>query len=419
MQSSKQIVQSFALNIGLKSIGLVIGLYQLYWITGLASVNQYYQYNFVGAYLSIITLVAGFGIYSILQKEWTNTSDTARLSRVWTTLFALRIATVLVGLVVALILTLAEVRLPFLLTGLMFFQGALVLIDYNYFALYASRSEVWKFNITDLVGKLVSLAILLLYFAGIHIGDNPVYHFVTAQIVGVVVALGCDIIWNKRVVVWGKFDPALLKSLMPQLLLIALSWFVLGLYQQTQAITLSWLGLSEVQVNGFVQAFVLINQGILAVAVLNTQIASNIKQHADKATSTQQRLQYFWKYMGLYLGVLLVAYIAVVVLGPIVLRLIDIKAKYLELSAPLLPILGIYLVANSLTGVLTYLNVFYHQEVSQVTAVVLQLVFSAILLLTLVPWLGLTGAAWAVSLVAVLDVVVVRLPLTLRVLKAH
>lgn len=419
MVSGRKLLESFAVNILLKVAAMILGLYQLFWITGQTSVEQLATYNISAAYLFTIVMFTGFGIYAILQKELTNSRDTEYSGRLWTTFFWLRIVTVVLGLGVSLIIPTIDSNIPTILIALMFVQSAITLIDYNYFAVYAAKADVWKYSLTDLCGKIPAALALFAYTQGFQPISNPVLYFVITQILGGVITLGVDYLWNRGRVVWGRFDFDLLKKLFPNLLLIAISWLIIGFYQNNQAVYLNRFGVSDQQLNGFVQAFLVVQQAMLAVGVINTQIASSIKKAADSTPSTSLKLTNFWKYMSVYTGVLILTYIALVLLGPLLLKVVDSQAKYLGSSIALLPILGLYLIPNCLSGMLTYLNVFYHQEKLQLGAVFIQLILTVVGMFVFIPMYGIAGASWVVVVVAFIDVLFMRLPLALKMLRSN
>lgn len=407
------------MNISLKILGMCIGLYQLFWITGQATVGQYFEYNLAGSYLYVLVLLVGFGVYAVLQKEWTNSKDADYHSRLWTTMFVARLILVALGLLIAFLIPQFETRLSIQLVALLFLQSAIILIDYNYFAVYSARGEVWKFSVTDLIGKCVALLLLFIYFAGFRFGDNPVIHFVVAQLISVIFAFLLDVLWNLKTVRFGRFDFSLLRKLLPSMLLLAFSWLLMGLYAQTQPIVLDFFGTDERLVNGFVQAFTLVNQAILAVSVLNTQLASSVKDYANTTQDAQLRIQNFTRSSMIYMAVLLLGYVALVVIGPYILNILDNQQKYTDISISLLPILGIFFLFSSFSGMLSYINLFYHQEKVQVVTIAVQLVLSIAGFMVLVPSYGVWGIAYVVAIVSVIDVCILRLPLTIKLLNTE
>ena len=411
--SAKAILGDLGLNIGLKVFGLFIGLYQLYWLNSFASSGQYAEYNLAGSSIAVLGLFAGFGIYTVLQKQLTNKTDTKVQESIWSSLFLLRLITVVVGLFLAVCIGIFDSHVSILLAVLLFLQTAVILVDYNYFAIYAVRGDVWKFSSTDLVGKLIAL-ILLVLFPFTPFQGSPILYFVIIQILSGLVSLSLDVIINQSRIIWGRVDFKLLKSLAPNLFLIAFSGLMLGLYQLTQPKILEYFGKSNEVINGFAQAFLLINQAALTVGILNTQIASNIKQNFDQTESKAVRLRYFWKNIIGYLGVLTFGYLALLLLGPIVLHSVDSANKYTDISIPLIPILGIFVITSSLSGLLSYLNIFFHRERNQLYSTAILLLLTIFGVYYAVPNYGVIGLATVIVLVSVIDVLLLRLPVTLR-----
>jgi O-antigen/teichoic acid export membrane protein len=409
MYSLKHIGTTIILNVLLKLVAIALGIVQLYWLTNVLSTEEYKQLNITASLLSFVALLAGFGIFPVLQKQVTNLVDINKLATIWSTLFSLRLITVVLGAGIAVLIGWLHPDTNAWITLYLFLVSAVILIDYNFFAWFAGKESVWKFTVTDVAGRFVEVGLLIGYSTGwFKPTDNALLFFISAQLTRVLFALVLDYWITCKEIRWVKTDWKIIKELWPSLAPMALSFLFIGLYQHTQQAIMSVFNLPATDINAYTVTSTLVGQGVLAMGVINTQAATMIKHQIN--TNRRASKKILTRLMGVYGVLLCIAYGVLVLVSTVLIQVLSPNGGYAELSISMVPVFGLFMIFTSLSGVLSYLSILLDQEKKQLYGSIIQCVLTWVLLLLFLPQVGVWAAVWTVVAVSLVELIWIRYP---------
>lgn len=423
---TKKFGVGLAINILIKVTAIALGIYTNRWINTNFLPETYKDYNLIISYTAIILGLINFGLPILIQKFYTNNNSQEERNKFWSAIFSLRIISYFVGLFIILITkNLSGVENLWYIISMYTFQFILM-VDLSYASVYNAKGEGWKYSITDFIGKITIVSCLLAY-SKIAPDTKPLDYLITISFIGYTFSLLIDSLWLYKQTRFKKFSFDIIKKNLKPIGLLALSTAMIAFYQQSNLQFLEHFGYKEEEINGFKNAFLLLTQALVVTEVILPQLASLAKKKLDKnevsriglffGKFTQKikgQIVIEWSLFVLFLG--LGAYLGMIIFGPIILNIIDKDSLY-PLAFDILPIISLFIITNSIAGLLAYITIFFDREKYNLIAVFGQAVLSIILYTLLVPRFGTFGAAWALVALSVFDLVLMRIPLLIRTLK--
>ena len=406
------------LNIVSKLLALALGIYSFRWLNSELSAESLSLLNLTESYLSPVLMFIGFGLPIIIQKFYTNTKSNAQdgLPDFWASMMWFRFISFFVGLVIILGLKLFSSDFNLILGFFVYLYSFLVVVDYSFFAVFAARAETWRFSVTDFVSKL-SIVVLLYLFTIYETAINPLTFFVWVTMLGSALSLMVDWKLLKKATPFGKFKKSILRKELRPMLLLAMSYFIIGIYQNWHIVFLSKLGYGDDIINGFKNGYRVVEQTITVAGVVTPQFASFIKNRLEglEFGNIMRKVVLYVSVFSLLVGF---GYLMLYYFGPYVIKLIDSNNNY-PIAFEILPILGIYSFCTIVATLITYITIFYGKEKYHLISVSVQAVLSLLLYFLLIPRFGYIGAAWSIVIVSLVDLVLMRVPMLIIAIKIY
>lgn len=412
----KNFSYSVGINVLSKIFAIVLGLYSVRWINENFATTERADFAIMENVVGIVLGFAGLGLTVAIQKYYTNTKfDREETGDFWTTFLMVRIITFFVGYAIMMLTPLIYPGVSLLYFLAVYSFSFLVAMDYNFFGVYAATQQTWKFSLTDFIGKCVIVFLLFNYQRWFITSFSVFDFFIFASIFGYSTSLLLDFILIKKFTPITKVKFKIFRNNFKTVKWLALSSAIVGLYQLSQTSFLRWLGSSDLDIASFDNANRIVFQGVMVAGVVVPQLATMVKNQMDGLETGAARTKRFLKLLS-GLSVLSIAgYFLIVLLGPFILNIIDPNVIYKE-ARNLLPVLGLFAVFNTISSLVTYVAIFYNQERHHFIAIALQAIISLALYTFMTKSMGLYGIAWAVVIVSAIDLLIIRLPHTLRVI---
>jgi O-antigen/teichoic acid export membrane protein len=418
LENSK-LLNSVFLNLFIKSSALVLGILSNRWLVSFlpeADLNSYYV---IVAYTTFILQSLNLGVYILIQKFYTNKEYQNDLPDIWATFNIFKFFTYFIGTIVILstynlFLSAGNQRLYFIL--IIFTSQFLLEIDSHYKAVCDSRNRAWQFSFTDFVSKIIFLVIL--YSIGFSIKDEFLFRFYIWTFFSIsFISLITDYFWQKKDTKWGKFKFSILKENFPSIIFLILTNLCIALYDNTDRLFLEYFNSSKEVIIGYSNTYVnIFEKAKIIVSMTIPMMASFAKQQLDKklksetdsdAPENKQKLfkkTFFERHktiLKIFSFVLIIAvatFFAILVFGPIILRLIDSKQRY-DLSFKVLPLLALSIVPYFIYAYFFVLINFKNGEKWMFVTELLTLILAMIVYYFLIGNFSLYGAAIATFII--------------------
>jgi O-antigen/teichoic acid export membrane protein len=384
---------------------LFFGLLSSRWLISNFSPDEYKEYTIIADSVNTIILtIITIALPNIIHKFYTN-QDFAeehkqKFADFWTTITILRFVTYLVGLGLLVVFWYIDVIHSFDIAILLFTAQFILLADLNYRTVCDSLNRSWQYGLTDMISKGV-LVILLYGFARFFLLDSVVYYYAFAAIGAYGLAVLIDFFWQHKYTPWGRFDVSIIRENLRSILFITGTNIITVTYLFSSQLFLDFFEIPAEDINAFSNAY---NRTFLTLATIPTIITPNIAS-LFKKTYDKQGFQAARKYIVYTLGFGVIYTVAIMIGGPIVLKLIDPQDLYAN-SYGLFFIIGSVMIFYPFLFLMADIFVFFHKEKYQLFAGSTLAVFGIIFQVSLIPWLGVLGSALSFLGVMVLDLII-------------
>jgi O-antigen/teichoic acid export membrane protein len=398
----KSTIKQYGFVIVIKLAAAGLSLLQLRYLYTNSSENNLASYNYIAGILAPIGLGMGLSMATIIQKEYTHYKE-KDLGDFWTTMFGLRWMSIVIGFIISIIAINIYASGAVLYGVLTFIITSIIIVDYHFFAIYGVRYKAWLFALTDLIGKLFTVGILLSgYF------DGNIATYLVALLLGSSLSALLDYILVGKTIPTGRFKQSIILERLPSIILLTTTSFISGLYMNTQPVILKALGASDNNINTFSKSLSTMMQVVMALSPLNPQLATILVRKTKETKLFPYRI-----ILGVA-GLTTLSYVVLLVLSKVIFSIIDPNNLYPG-AASLMPILGTFIITNTLASVLTFYTIYFDQEKSNLRAVTIQCILSIGLFGLLIPSYGIYGAALTMAGVSLIDLVALRIPLFIKV----
>lgn len=407
----KKLGFSLLINTLFKGLSLLIAIYQLRWINVNVGKFELEKYNLSESYTGIISLLAGFGIATIIQKVFTKNENGQVLGDTWKTLNLFRTLSLFLGTLLCIFFSFIRPELDFDLMMLLFFSSFLITLDYSFASLYNVRGESHIFAGTDFFGKIfLFLALFLDGKIWHHDTQNPTFSFLFILIISNLITIFLDQFINKKYIPSGNFEIKILKIHFKAMLFLGISSALLGLVQYFQTPIAKYFSATENEINAYANAFKLTNQAVFAIGTILPQFASSLKQSISLNNfSKQEKVGKITKNLIITTLFLILIYGILTLFSPLYLNFIDPKKLYPE-SQNLFYILGLFIVSSSISTIVSMLNIFFDDEKFHFLGIIFQVVLTLLLSVILIPFFGIYGSAIVIVSVSFIDAFLIRIP---------
>jgi O-antigen/teichoic acid export membrane protein len=283
--------------------------------------------------------------------------------------------------------------LPLNLFYLLFIAQFILFIDGNFKSITDTQNRSWQFTFSEFVSKIL-IAILLFLISGLNTSSNNslLQYYIFIVLILSFFQLLIDLIWQKKYYGFTKPD---LKSLAPfkkDIINLALIGLVIGLSAQTDKWFLKYFGFNEYVINGYINAYKLLELGLVIETILIPVMFSNLINGQDLNKPWKNFiLRSKWFYLILFSGV--ISFIGFLIASYFIVPIIDAKRLYSNYSFDVIPFFGLILLFDPISYFLT--QYLFHKNKLYVETITLVFygIISLILYSLLIPSYGHIGAA--------------------------
>lgn len=380
-------------NIIFKFLAVGIGFYTSYWLNKNLSPTELKDYNLiVASYSPLILTVIDFGIVALIQKYYTNHKNKEKLANAWTTFNFLRILSYFLGLVLILftfpLSKVDDLGLIFLLFSAQF----ILIFDHNYAAVCNAKGRTWQFSLVDFLTKFLLFLFLIAFKPIINSELSGVIYFGIVAIISYSAGMIMDAIWQRRLTKFGKIDFSLIKENLKPMGLLTLAGISTALYLTTDKMFLAHFGEDEFTINGYSDAYKLLEIAVIASGITMPYLATLAKKEFTRMKADIKKIFWKWSLVSLILGI--VSFAGLVLVGPYIIGLIQQEVEYPD-AYKALPILSGALVVVYLNVLYKNLLIFLNKEKYEFITNLITAIVTISLYFILIPKIGFYGAAIA------------------------
>ncbi len=389
--------KKLALQVIIKLIAVAIGIISSRWLNEYLSSDQRSLFTSVSAVAIFVVGIIEFGLPRLIQKYFTNIHNQQQIGHYWSTMWLLRLFSLVLAIPVLLVSnSLFKINDFWLLLSLFLTQFILI-SDQNFRGLLDAKGKGFVFSITDLVGKL-TLITGLYFLVGRLLeqfgGQTGIWTFVWSAGIGYGLSLLLDWFLTRKIVWFKSPKWSIIKDNYQQIGLLTVASLVATTYVRTDVLYLNWFGASGDTLNGYDNAFKLYEVATVAPGVLIPTVASQLKKLIDQAKTTIEKKKLIQKYLILSGFFGLGCTSAVWILGNLGLWLTGASSRY-PLASQYLPILAVSLLFFPGVILVSNLFIFFGREKLETQSVIAVAIFSVVTYSILVSNFGGLGASWA------------------------
>lgn len=383
-----------------KFFAVLFGLLTSRWTNNYLDVNSLKEYNLIIGYTPIILGFITFGIPTLIQKNYTNVSDSEKLKDIWATFFYLRWLSYFFGLLIILItFRLSGSSNIFYILGIYSAQFVLV-ADLSYRSVCDATNQTWKFSATDVLGKLV-LLVLLYLGSYLKLTNEYLIIFIFGSVFAYLISYLVDFFWNLEHTKMGKFSILVLKeNLKPMLYLSFTSLFFFGAVDRQ---LLDYYGVKAAAINGYSNAFKIFDIAFIIPSMIAPVFASRAKKHLDSTADKSDKAKILKRWLVVSAIAGLATSFSLFIGSRIIFWIIDPKNLYTEYSLQVIPFYCISLFCYFSTFFHYNMNIFYHREKNETFFQILNSLGFLLLYVILIPILGIVGAAVSHASIYMID----------------
>jgi O-antigen/teichoic acid export membrane protein len=416
----------------IKIFATFVGLYSTWWLINQSTVAEYADFSVIISFITLIQTIIIFGVPRFLQKTFTNSEDINLRGEVWSTLAMLRGISYLVGIIGIIgFLQFSSIE-DFPLTLLLFTSQFVILADEAFRAICDANGQTWKYSLTDLLEKILTVTGLMAYpllqgadssmltiFPGLYSNGeiNPVWYFGLVTLVSRIVMVSCDYIWQKKYIVWKKPSLSIIKNNRKALVYLTITSVFMAIARSGQ-IVLDLFQVSDSELGLFYNANRIYTVGLIIPGMTIPMIASLVRKKLlvgkihflarllkSNKFSTVSLILIEWLVYTLLAGVLLSVFLSLA--SPLAIILIDSDNKYpfteTLVSTIILFSSLIFYVPNVFISHIMSLS---HYESYHFAATVASGIIGLASTFLMIYYFGTFGAAWAILITSMFDFII-------------
>jgi O-antigen/teichoic acid export membrane protein len=395
-------------QVGVKLLAVSLGFFTTRWLISQLKVQEYETYNLIITYTNLILTIIYLGIPNLIQKFYTNEKDSAKLADYWATFGVVRLVSFFAALIIIVITYPLSQTRDLLNIVIIFTAQFILLTDLNYRSVCDAKQTTWQFSITDFAGKL--LLISFLYSAiwfNLQFGFSNLIYFGLVSILAYSIALFLDFLWQGKHTPFGRVRWSIVKQNAVPIIYLGVSGLIVATFLNTDRLFLKYFGFSPETVNGYSNAYRLLEIATIVPSLITPTLASWIKGALDRQQTlwlgeklkkvlpyhqTKWIISTEWSLYILILGVAITT--SLLLLGDFALYLIDPTLKYPEAISSL-KILSWTMIPLSLMNLYTHLVILFEGERDELVSMTLSGILQIGLYLWWIPLYGASGAAWS------------------------
>jgi O-antigen/teichoic acid export membrane protein len=385
--------KKLALQVIIKLIAVAVGILTSRWLNDYLTNEQRSLFTTVSAISILVVGILEFGLPRLIQKYFTNWHDKEEIGHYWSTMWLIRVGSLVLALpVLGLCNYFFKINDFWLLFSLYLTQFILI-SDQSFRGLLDAKGKGFLFSATDLVGKLI-LITGLYFIVGKILGQTGIWTFVWSAGIGYGLSFAIDWFLTRKMVNFKSPSWTIWQDNYKQIGLLTLSSLVATTYIRTDVLYLNYFGATAQAINSYDNAFKLYEVATVAPGVLIPTISSHLKKLIDKGQNQLEKRKIIQKYLALSLCFGFGCTLSVLVFGNLGLWLTGAITKYL-LAAVYLPILALALLFFPTVILISNLFIFFGEEKRETQSVIVVAIYSFFAYTILVSQFGAIGASWA------------------------
>ena len=380
-------------------LAVVAGLFVNRWLNTNIDAETLRDYNLILVYNALILGVVTLGIPELVQKFYTNHSDSSKYADFWTTITFLRVV-LYVFSIFFIILTFRLSRTTELFLIISIFTAQYILLfDINFRSICDAFNKNWQFSLTDFVTKALLLLFLYIPIFGFDF-QNTVTYFAFLSITVYLIQIALDWWLQRKYIGIGKVDFNILKLNFSNFFYLGVVGIANGLYSLTDRWFLDFFGFNEFVLVGYSNAFKLIEISLIIPALTVPVIASQAKrsltnfvQNQNTKLKSLEIYKFLFKYLLFSLAIGVATFFGLFLFGRFAILLIDPQQRFYDYSIESLNYLAFAIIPSGLISFTANMNVFLDAEKYEFIGILIITVSVISLYLYLIPIYGHIGAA--------------------------
>lgn len=398
---------SLILNVVIKIGAVGLGILTARWANNNFSEGEYFEYNAIIAYTSVILAVINFGLPVILQKYYTNQDNKDRRNQVWNTLMIVRIFTFFLGLGIIFFTYSFSGSNNLALISAFFVVQFVLVADAHYRAVCDAEGRSWQFSIGDFVARFLVVMVLYIGLTMPQLNIN-LWFLVYTLFVGYLINYSIDFVWQYKYTNFAKPDFSIIKEQFRPMFFLSLATISFALYNSTDKLFIANLGFPQSDLNSYANGYKIYESAMIVPGITAPMLASYMKRRFDQkilgpiAKFLQKKVpditfnkSFFteWGIISLVIGFGL--FLGMIIVGPVLLWLIDPNNLYPK-ALEVIPIFALAIFTTPISGILAYFIIFNTNGEKYEFIGSIFLVFVALFSYSLlIPRFGVLGAAWS------------------------
>jgi O-antigen/teichoic acid export membrane protein len=386
-------------SVGVKMLAVVAGLFVNRWLNTNINTETLRDYNLILVYNALILGIVTLGIPELVQKFYTNHSDSSKYADFWTTITFLRVV-LYVFSIFFIILTFRLSRTTELFLIISIFTAQYILLfDINFRSICDAFNKNWQFSLTDFVTKALLLLFLYIPIFGFDF-QNTVAYFAFLSITVYLIQIALDWWLQRKYIGIGKVDFNILKFNFSRFFYLGVVGFAGGLYSLTDRWFLDFFEFDEFVIVGYSNAFKLIEISLIVPSLIIPVITSKAKRdftnfikNSDTELKSLQIYKFLFKYLLFSLVVGVGTSLGILFFGKFAILLIDPQRRFYDYSIESLNYLAFAIIPSGLISFTANMNVFLDAEKYEFIGILIITVSVISLYLYLIPIYGHIGAA--------------------------
>jgi O-antigen/teichoic acid export membrane protein len=359
------------------------------------------EYNLIAVYNSFLIGLLSLGVPNLIHKFYTNEKNNLNYASFWTTILAFQTILFIIGLfLVVLIFPFTGFKSLILFLGLYSINYILV-VDGDFRSICDASGKSWQFSITDLLGKIL-LACCIFVGTFLPIYPNHLNYFVFCSIILYLSIFFLDWFLQRKYALIGKIDWSIIRKNSKFFLYIGSGFFLSSLYTLTDRLFLDWNNYDKFVINGYSNAYKLIEIAIVIPALITPALASFTKKEVDQLHS-KSHFNIFIKWFAATTLIGFFASLGLLLFGNFALLIIDPKKIYYDYASQSLFWLAFSLIFTTISYYISHLLIIFGKEKQGFGATILVGIFTISLYFYLIPRYGHIGAAIATLASMVFD----------------
>jgi len=406
---------SLVFSVGIKLLAVGIAIYISSWSNRFFSVQEMRSYNLALQYTSMITAILSLGVPSFLQKFYTSKDKDFDQKTVWSTMILAQSFLLFLGFFVHLAIFWLQPNLNILIFLGVYLIQFFSVLDINFRSICDVNGKTWQFNTTDLLVRILLSSLLFSYS---YFGYNSWYAgwFIFSTLILYIFQFGLDWFWQKKYVGIAYPDFSIFLKHKGFFIFISLTILVGALSLNIERLFIDYFGFSANVLNGYVNAYRILEIGLLVQAVTIPSMVSYALKDNISHNKVPQNLRrvLMWGFLAFLQAILLT--VGLFVMAKFGLGLIDPLKKYVAESEQVVYILLLVIIPTGIGGFISNLFVSLGRTKREFLSFFVFAVVSIILYATLIPIYGHVGAAWG-ALIGSLILTLTKVALAFEVQK--